>query len=575
MEPKFVYAVAESLRQHRLDYDPHYRDLADHFASRRGLFNGSDPGNEERTDRGRRINRKLLDSTPVLALRVLKSGMQAGVSSPSRPWFRLQASDRKARNVSSVREWFALAEEATRDLFNACGIYNTLHTGYGDLGTYGTEAALVTDDDEIGLRSLELVPGSYWLGTNEHNEVDTLYREYLLTVKQMVGKFVFKGRRNGTPDWSTVPSYIKEAYDKGDYGGLHEVANFITPRMDRNPRLLTPENKPIASVYWVKGQQGQQANRFALESGFDRNPISASRWDVEGNEVYGRSPGMDALPDAKMLMDLRRDWLELQKRLLRPPMNAHIDLRSNGYSLAHGAINFMADPTKGLTPAYQVNPPSEPMRSTIEDTRDRVWSAMYADLFMMISNLDRRQITAREIDERHEEKLIAVGPVLERLQFEKFTPLIRRAVERLVETGKLPPPPPDVEQAGGLEIEYISLLAQAQKAVATGGIERLWAFAGNVAAAKPEVLDKLDADQTIDRYAEMLGTPPDVVVDDQRVAAIRAERAAAQQAQAEAEALAAAAPAARDFAQAGAVLAEADSPRGAAPGDVLRRLGLQ
>lgn len=573
MQRKFIESVAKSLKDHRIDFEPHYRELSDYFNVRRGLFN-SDPAEQERVDRGRRINRKVLDSTPFQALRILKSGMQAGITSPSRPWFKIVSGNPELKRRPAVKAWFAAAEAEARTVLNQSGLYNVFHTGYGDLGVLGTEAAFIWDDDLTALRGLQLLPGSYWLGSNDDNTVDTLYREYSLTVQQMVGKFVYRGNRFGSPDWSRVPNAVMSQYDSGDYGKLHKVRHMVMPRTERDIRSQRPDQKPIASIYWHEDNGGAKKAEFALETGFDLNPISASRWEVEGNEVYGRSPAMEALPDAKELMDKRRDWLEMLKRLNRPPMNAPMELR-NGFSLAPAAINFMADPSKGLVPAYQVPAPTEPLRSDIQDTRDKLWSAMYADLFMMISNLDRRQITAREIDERHEEKLIAIGPVLERLHFEKLTPIVLRVINRAEAMGRLPPRPQELAEGGELNIEYISLLAQAQRAVATGGIERLWAFAGNISAAKPDILDKLDGDATMDEYAEMLGVPPSVVRATEDVEQLRAERAEAQAQAAQLEAAVQAAPAMQQAAQAGAVLSQADSPRGAAPGDVLRRLGLQ
>ncbi len=41
------------------------------------------------------------------------------------------------------------------------------------------------------------------------------------------------------------------------------------------------------------------------------------------------------------------------------------------------------------------------------------------------------------------------------------------------------------------------MLAQAQKAVATGAIERFWQFGGQIAALNPEAADRLDPDGTM------------------------------------------------------------------------------
>jgi hypothetical protein len=575
-EYKRAQRIATSLKEHRRYWDPDFRELGDLLLPTRNLFS-DDPAHKERSSEGQfgQMNRKMLDSTPRLALRILQSGLQSGITSPARPWFRLKTGDESLNKRPAVREFFDQATAVARSMLNSTGMYNTLHTGYGDLGAYGTECALIETDTVRGFRALQLVPGSYWLGASTQGSVDTLYREYASTVNQVVGRFVYKGQRYGEPDWSVVPAHIKKSFDDGDLGTKVAIAHLVTPRHEGLPGPR-PNQKPIASVYWLCDAMGQahhaQNNSLLGVSGFDRNPISASRWEVSGESVYGLSPGMDAAPDIRELMSKRRDYAEMLRRVNRPTMNAHTDLRRGGFSMLPGAVNFMADPSKGLIPAFQVDPAFGPLAQDINETRERIWSAMYADLFMMISNLDRRQITAREVDERSEEKLLALGPVLERLHFEKLGPLLENVFGYAADIGKLPPIPEELQDVE-LDIEYTSMLAQAQRAVETGGMERLWAFAGNISAVKPDVLDKLDADESLDQYSAMVGTPNAVVLSDEKVAEIRQARQAALEQQQQMEQAVAMAPAMNQAAQAAKVLSEADSPRGPQPGDILKRIG--
>jgi hypothetical protein len=577
-EYKRAKRIADSLKQHREQWDPDFTELSELLLPTRGLFNRS-PASEERSREGKtgNLNRKMLDSTPRQALRILQSGMQAGVTSPARPWFRFRSPDTLLNRRPAVKEYFDTLTTVIREMLNSSGIYNTLHTGYADLGTYGTECALVETDPGRPLTSRQLVPGSYWLGASDDRRIDTMHREYASTVNQVVGKFVYKGQRYGEPDWAAVPDRIKQMFDKGDVGAPVSIAHLITPRTDTVPGMAV-NRKPVASVYWVCDSWGvehhSKTEMLMGVSGYDRNPISASRWEVAGESVYGISPGMDAVPDIRELMSKRREYAEMLRRVNRPTMNAHTDLRRSSFSMLPGAVNFMTDPSKGLVPSFQVDPQFQALGMDINETRERIWSALYADLFMMISNLDRRQITAREIDERSEEKLIALGPMLERLHYEKLGPLLETLVGYAADIGKLPEMPQELLDEGAeADVEYTSMLAQAQRAVATGGMERLWAFAGNLSAVKPDVLDKLDGDQSIDEYAEMIGTPTSVVLSDEKVMEIRQARQEALQQQQQMEAMATMAPALNQGAQAAAVLAEADSPRGPQPGDILRRIG--
>lgn len=575
-EYKRAQRIANSLKEHRQAWDPDFTELSELLLPTRGLFS-QDPSHNERAREGKTgtLNRKMLDSTPRQALRILQSGMQSGLSNQARPWFRLKTQDDRLNLRPAVAEYFSAATRAARGLLSYSGAYNSLHTGYGDLGAYGTECALLTLDPMRPFAMMQLVPGSYWLGAADRGQVDTLYREYASTVNQVVGKFVYKGERYGQPDWSVVPEQVKKHFDNGDLGMKLSIAHLVTPRHE-GMAGLAPKNKPIASVYWLCDAGGLEhhtrSNALLGVSGFDRSPISASRWDVMGDSVYGTGPGMDAAPDVRELNSKRREYAEMLRRVNRPTLNAHTDLRNSGFSLLPGAVNFMADPSKGLMPAFEFSPQFQALSVDINETRERIWSALYADLFMMISNLDRRQITAREIDERSEEKLLALGPTVERQQFEKHGPLLESIFHYMNDRGELPQMPDELRGVD-VEIEYTSMLAQAQRAVETGGIERLWAFAGNISAVKPDVLDKLDADQSIDEYASMIGTPNGMVLADEKVAELRQARQAELQRQKQLETMATMAPAINQGAQAAKVLSEADSPRGPNPGDILKRIG--
>jgi hypothetical protein len=208
-------------------------------------------------------------------------------------------------------------------------------------------------------------------------------------------------------------------------------------------------------------------------------------------------------------------------------MVAPVSLQREKRSQLAGDVTFiqMSPGGQKFEPAYQVDSKVVFVREEIAHHEKRVLQQFYADLFLMISNMDQAQpITAREVDERHEEKMLQLGPVLERLHDELLTPLIDRTFEIMARKGMLPPAPP-VLQGMELRVEFISILAQAQKLLGTISLERLVAFVGNTVAVFPEAKDKLDIDEAIDDYAGMLGTKPNLVVTGDKLAAKRAARA--------------------------------------------------
>ena len=157
----------------------------------------------------------------------------------------------------------------------------------------------------------------------------------------------------------------------------------------------------------------------------------------------------------------------------------------------------------------------------------------------MISRQDDVR-TATEIAARQEEKLLQLGPVLEHLHDELLEPLVENTFEMLMELSEpgwsgmgpaLLPPPPEELQEENIEVEFVSVLANAQRLVDTGAMERWIGFVGNMAAMKPEVLDKVDVDEAADEMAEKLGVPPRVVTNAEDVAAVREGRAQMQQMQ--------------------------------------------
>ena len=176
------------------------------------------------------------------------------------------------------------------------------------------------------------------------------------------------------------------------------------------------------------------------------------------------------------------------------------------------------------------------MENKQAQVRNRIQRAFYEDLFLMLANSDRRQITAREIEERHEEKLLALGPVLEQVNQDLLDPLTDIVFDIHMRQGLIPPPPQEL-QGMDLKVEYVSIMAQAQKMLGIAGVDRFTGFVGQLAAADPSVLDKIKADKVVDVYADMTSVPPNIVRSDDEVKLIRDQRAKAQQAQAQAQAM--------------------------------------
>jgi len=531
-----------------------------------GVATFIDPTRLRLTNRDERaISRKaIIDSSGTFAYRTLKSGMHSGLTSPARPWFRLTTFDPDLKDFAPVKEYLAAVEQRMREVFSASNIYPSFHTGYGDLALFGQPCGLLAEDDDKFVRMQQLLNGRFWIARDENGRATTLYRQFRWSVARIVSRF-------GYAAVARVSNSIKTAYDNGKYDQIYDVCHAVEPRLNREPGMIDKKNKPFLSNYWL--DTSTDNNALLEESGFDDNPIIAPVWELAGDDHYSTSPGQDAVADVKMLQKEQTRKLEGIDKLVRPPMTGPTSLRNNPASLLPGSVTYVDDPTgKGYRPAMEVRLSLADLKEDIRDVRERLNKFMYADLFLMLANMEGIQPrNTLEIAERKEEKLLALGPVLENVYNGQLEPVIDRTFNILNRRGQLPPPPREIAEQE-LKIEYISILAQAQKAVATGAIERFSGFVGQMAAVKPDVLDKWDADETADQYADMLGVPPSIVVSDDKVKATRDARAQRQQQAERAEMMATVAPAVKQGADAASVLASAgQNPGGQA---LLQQIGI-
>jgi len=545
----------EGLKAARCVWEPLWRELSDLIAPTRLRLCGQVANERARYD-------KMFDATGSFALRILASGMHSGITSPARPWFRLRTSDSELNAYAPVREYLGRVENRMREVFQSSNLYNAFHLGYGDLGLFGQSCALLVEDDDHLIRMIPLIHGTFWLARNHTQVATTLYRQFSWPLHRIVSRFGLE-RCSGN---------IQEHYERGNMEEVFVINHAIEPRLIREMDKADRRNKAFASVYWEENACGEQG--FLEESGFDSNPIIAPAWELMADDTYASSPAMMALPDVRALRILQMQMGAVIQLKVNPPLMAPASLKSGYQSVLRnpGELTYIDDPTAhGLRPLFEVNLSLQELAANISEKQMFCKRALYEDLFLMLANMEGVQPrNAMEIAERKEEKLLAIGPVLENIHGGQLSPVIERTFSIMKEKGLLPPAPPEIGHHD-LKIEYISVLAQAQKAVSTGAIERLISFTGNLVAVKPDVLDKIDADKSVETYAELLGVPPSLLASDDEVTEIRRLRDEAQQHSQATSQAAQIAPALRQSAEAARVMTQADENGGT----LLEKMGIE
>lgn len=510
-----------------------WRELSDYIEPRTGRWCLSD------TNDGKRRDQKIINGTSTYAARVLEAGMRDGITSPARPWFKLGTPDPSLADYAPVKLWLNQAEVAMREVFAKSNLYNTLTTLYGEAGIFGTGAMAVMPDARDVVRFYPFTIGSYMLANSDRLQVDTLYREFRMTARQMEQQF---GRSKMS---STAQSLLDTKPD-----AWVDICHANEPNDTRVTGMRDNKNMAFRSVYWEKGGD---SDKTLSESGFEQFPIMAPRWKVNGEDVYGRGPGALCIGDNKALQLMEKRKAQLLAQGATPAMAGPASLKGQKASIIPGDITYVSDSAAGqkFAPIYMPDPTwYSALRGEIQAHEERINTAFFVDLFLMISQMDSVR-TATEIAARKEEKMLMLGPVLERLNDELLDPLIDRTFAIMLEqsvprwAGLLPgkpllPPPPQELAGMDLRVEYISILAQAQKAMGVGAIERTLGFAGNIAGIDQSVLDNINFDSTINEYASMIGVPPSILNSQEQVQQIREQRAKAQQQQAAMEQMGAA-----------------------------------
>jgi hypothetical protein len=497
----------QDLQSERASWISQWREISTYLLPRNGRYILQD------RNRGDRKHNAIFDRTGGGALNTLAAGMMAGMTSPARPWLRFITRDRDLMKSQPVKVWLKQCAETVLLIFAKGNTYRALHQIYTEEGAFGTAATLALDDFESVMWHYPLTAGEYCIAQNWRGEVDTLYRE----LEKPVGSIV---REFGIDNCSST---VKSLHQRGCLDTWIPIVHVIEPRAEREPGKGDAKNMPWASCYY---EQGQNENKFLRESGYKEFPAFTPRWNVAGGDIYGNSPGMEVLGDIKGLQQQQLRKAQGIDQLTRPAIVMPSSLKNREVDGLPGGVTFMDGQAQAHN-LYDVRIDLNHLNMSIQDTRTLIREGFYADLFLMIANADPK-MTATEVAARQEEKMMMLGPVVERNADELLNPLVRTTFHRAMAAGLLPPPPPEMH-GQAFDVEYISVLAQAQRAISTNSIDRfVAAMATVVAPVKPEVLDRFDADQWAEIYSDALGVDPELIVPAQTAALVRKQRAQAQ-----------------------------------------------
>ena len=507
-----------------------HMDIRDYILPMTGQFKGSDKDGDNPRDWS-----NILDNTAGRSGRVLVAGMQGGLTSPSRPWFKISHQDTDLLRHHEVKNFLHEVEKRMYSVFAASNFYSAVNMVYREEMGYGAAVMLMFEDTKSVIRFYTLTAGEYCISQDDRREVNGVYRTIYLNAEQLAMKFG-KGK---------LPQNIRDELNSSGRGNpfkVHPIIHIIRNRDFYNPKLIDNLNMPFSSSYIL-----EEESDMIHESGFREWPCAVPRWTLTGSDPYGNGPCSEILGDTKTLQEMVYDKLMALSLMIKPPMKAPSSLKGEAGGLEPGSVVYgdRGDIEK-FEAILDIVPNLAQFNQDIGDMRQQIRQGMYNDLFLSLLE-EKGRMTATEVAERHEEKLMLLGDVIERQFTDLLDPCINRVFAVMLRKGMIPQVPqilidsaPPGSNSIGLKVEFVSLLAQAQKLVTTQSIRAVTSYALEMADGKPDVLDNVNFDAAITEYSESVSAPPNLINSGDQVMQIRQVRAKQQAAiaQQEQEALA-------------------------------------
>ena len=381
--------------------------------------------------RGTKRTQLIYDGTAPWALNQFAAGLHGFLTSPTQRWFTLRTLTPGLDEDPDLKLWLELVTDLLfEEVFNspATRWMQQSHEHYLDIGSWGT--AIMFMDDRPGGPPIQFKAwhlDECFIAENDDGFVDTLYRVYKRTSKQLFDRFGNEGlpadltrslSDNPLKEWELLHAIYPREQLKFDDAGVEGMA-FASD-------LMLIEKKVILE-----------------EGGYREFPAAVPRWYKVVGETYGRSPATEVLPDIKTVNEMMKTTIKGAQKMVDPPMQMPDDGFLLPVKMAPGSINYYraGSPQTDRIASIETGGKPDIGLEMINDRRDHIVRAFFADLMQMQQKLE---MTATEVLQRQEDRMRLIAPMVGRMQTESLSPIIERVYNVMVRRGRIPEPPIEV-----------------------------------------------------------------------------------------------------------------------------------
>jgi hypothetical protein len=505
------------------------------------------------SDKHKKYGAECYDGSPAGMLQLLADGLHGYLVSPAIQWFRLRMGqpvqnamrspvmmkymrgNKRLDDIPDIKSYLESCEETYYSVYDDSNFYDAMAEYLLHGGSIGT-ATMWPEWDFNDNKPVFTVlhPRENFIAENKYGRVDTLFRKYRLTARQILQRCDLDGKGIDPRAWDAtkLTDNIINAVNSNSMEKEFEVIHAIYPRTDRNIKQKYGERygkaKPWASVHFLT-EGGDDDDTILCESGFDRFPAVSWRWRKDTGRIYGSSPAWDALIDILGLNTMAKTLLTVAHKAADPPMMAPASMRGLLRLSAQG-INYYSDKDDRIE-AIDSGIMYPIAKEDVERKLKIIEQHFKVDFFLMLTRAEK-QMTATEVIEKQGEKAAVLGSTIGRLNNEAMNPISDIMFDMLDEARLLPQPPQvlidyvNLTGQGKIDTVYIGPLAQAQRRLFTSqGVTRSLEMALPIMQMVPETLMKVNWMEVIDEIFAASGMPQKCIVSDEEIEKLQEAKA--------------------------------------------------
>ena len=498
------------LKNSRADFDSYYQILHNYF-----YVEGNSITSKK--NKGAEIN-TLLDATSLNSGDVLASGLANYLTPEASKWVFLQHSNPALRDNRAVKQWCQDTTDEVLLTLSRSNFYNQMPIFYKASGVYGTAGLFCEKDYDDGVRFYNIPINKLYLTEDAKERPSEFYLSFEYTAEQALSRF-----------GDNCSDEIKECYASGrNEDKKFKFICYFGKRLERDPRKIETANMPVRMV-WVDAK----TKKKMAESGFNSMPCVAHRFYKQPQIVYGYSPAMKALPYVRLVNTMTDTILRSSMKQADPAFALPDDAFLGTPNFNPRQINYYQrgklNPKEDIFPIGNFGSLNVGL-AELQYYQSQIEKLMFVDTFQAFSAITK-QMTIPEVMERISEKMTLLGPAVGRYMNDVLQPLVEKVVLILYEDNRLPRLPDAMIADPNFEVKFVGRLVQTQRQSELNNITNAIAISGQIAQFKPEVLDKINADEAVNDIFDISGVSARILRSDAEVQQIRKARAEAMEQQ--------------------------------------------